>query len=100
MSHPPISPLVMRLRRTIARRQFIARWSKRIAVPTLLGGFWAGRWSECFAYLVFALFVVEVSAIVVGENQRCPICDTRLLWGRGWNEEFLSTCPECDCPID
>ena len=100
MSHPPISVLVTRLRRTIARRQFAARWSKRLAVPTLVGAFYVGRWSEWFFYLGFLIFVYEVSAIIVGENQRCPVCDSRLLLGRGWDEEFLSTCPECGSPID
>ena len=100
LSDPPSSVLMTRLRRTIARRQLAARWSKWLAVPTLVGAFYARRWSEWFFYIGFAIFVYQVSAIIVGENQRCPICDSRLLLGRGWNEEFPSTCPECGCPID
>jgi DNA-directed RNA polymerase subunit RPC12/RpoP len=100
MNPPPVSTLANRLRRTIARRQVFARGSKRLALPTLVGAFYFGRWGEWYFYLGFVLFVVEASAIVVGENQRCPVCDSRLMTGRGWNEEFEPACPECGYVID
>jgi hypothetical protein len=88
------------LRTTIARRQFLARWSKRLALPTLVATFYAARWGPWFFYLGFAAFLMEASAIVVGENQRCPVCDSRLMSGRGLNEEFETSCPECGFLID
>ena len=100
MSDSSASALATRLHRMIARRQRLARWGKVLAVPTLLAALYVGRWSVWLAGGAFALFLLEVVAVLVGESQRCPRCEAQLVWGRGWGEEFTGTCPECGCPID
>ena len=100
MSHLSASALRTRLSRRIARRQRVARWGKALALPTLVATLYLGRWSEWLGLGALALFLLEVLAVLLGEAQRCPRCEARLVTGRGWQEEFEGTCPECECPID
>jgi len=100
MSISPASALSQRLRQKIARRQHVARWAKWLALPTLAGMFYLGRWSTWLGVSAAVLFFLETLAIMNGEAQRCPMCEARLLTGRGWGEQFEGTCPDCGCPID
>jgi hypothetical protein len=100
MSDSSASALEKRLNRTIARRQQLARWGKLLVLPTLVATLYVGRWNQWLALAGFALFVLEVLAVLFGEAQRCPRCEAQLVIGRGWLEEFAGTCPECGCPID
>jgi hypothetical protein len=43
---------------------------------------------------------LEILAIMVGEAQRCPLCDTSLVVWQDRHEEFANACPECGFLID
>jgi hypothetical protein len=94
------STLATRLVRRIARRLRLARWSKVLVVPTVVAAGYLGRWSPWFVACGVALVLLEILAIMLGESQRCPLCETPLVIGRGWGEEFVCTCPECGYAID
>ena len=100
MKESSAAGLQARLNRTIARRQRLARWSKFLVVPTLIGSVYAAQSYSRLAVVGFGLFLLEVWFVLLGEAQRCPRCEAPLVRGRGWQEEFASTCPECGCPID
>lgn len=90
----------MRANRAIARRQYAARWGKRLFIPTFAGMFVLGRASEWLGIACAVLLVVEACAVMLDEAQRCPRCDASLVSGRAWFQEFTPTCPQCGCPID
>ena len=94
------STLATRLARRIARRLRLARWSKVLVVPTVVATWYVGRWNEWFVACGVALLLLEIVAIMLGELQRCPLCEAPLVIGRGWAEEFVGTCPECGYAID
>jgi hypothetical protein len=100
MSQSSASTLATRLRRKIARRQRLARWGKWLVLPTLGAIPYLGRWNEWFGVAMATLFLLEALAVVQGELLRCPLCEASLVTGRGFQEEFEATCPECGCPID
>ncbi|HXT16184.1 MAG TPA: hypothetical protein VN706_11180 [Gemmatimonadaceae bacterium] len=100
MTHDSLSVLATRLSRRIAWRLRLARWGKLLVLPTFVAAFYAGRWNERAALLGFGLFLLEVLAIMLGEAQRCPLCEASLVIGRGPQEEFVGTCPDCGYPID
>ena len=89
-----------RLSRSIARRQRVARWAKALVLPTSVATIYAGRWGDWAALIGVALVGCEILGILIGESQRCPRCDGRLVTGRGWREQFDGTCSQCGCPID
>jgi len=95
-----VSALAKRVTQSIARRQRVARWAKALVVPTVVATFYLTRFTGWFAVAGVGLFFLEAIAIMMGELQRCPRCEARLLTGRGWQEEFEGTCPECGYPID
>ena len=94
------SVLATRLKRKIARRLRLARLGKALFLPTAGATFLLARWNEWLGLGGVALLLLEVIAIVAGELQRCPLCDTPLVIRRDWDEEFAGTCPECGNPID
>jgi len=94
------SELARRLRQKIARRQRLARWAKWLALPTLAAIPFFGRWNDWLGIGAAVLFLLEAVAVMQGEVQRCPLCETRLVTGRGFQERFEGTCPECGAPID
>jgi len=100
MSQSSASILATRLRRKIARRQRLARWGKWLVLPTLAVLPYFGRWNQWFGGAVGALFLLEVLAVLQGELLRCPLCDASLVTGRGFQEAFEPTCPDCGLPID
>jgi len=100
MKESSAAGLQARLDRTIARRQRLARWSKFLATPTLIGSVYAARSNSWLAVVGFGFFLLEVWFVLLGEAQRCPRCEAQLVRGRGWAEEFVGTCLECGCPID
>ena len=94
------STLSARLRRKIARRLQLARWSKWLVVPTIAAIVYLGRRSEWLGWGFSALFMLEVLALLVGEAQRCPLCDTPLVTIRDRQEEFEHACPGCGFILD
>ena len=100
MSNVSASTLATRLVRRIERRLRLARWSKVLIVPTVVASYYLGRWSVWVVGCGVALVLLEILAIMLGESQRCPLCETPLVIGRGWGEEFAGTCPECGYAID
>jgi hypothetical protein len=94
------STLALRLRRKIARRLAFARWSKWLVVPTLAAMVYLGRWHEWLGWVAVALFLLEVLGLLIGEGQRCPLCDAPLATIRDRQEEFEHSCPDCGFIID
>ena len=100
MSNISASTLATRLVRRIARRLRLARWSKVLVVPTVVATWYVARWNAWFILCGVVLVLLESVAIMLGESQRCPLCEAPLVIGRGWTEEFAGTCPECGYAID
>jgi hypothetical protein len=100
MSQSSASTLAIRLRRKIGRRQRLARWGKWLILPALAAIPYLGRRNEWLGGAVAVLFLLELLAVVQGELLRCPFCEASLVSGRGLQEEFEATCPECGYPID
>jgi hypothetical protein len=87
------------MRRRIARRLRLARWSQVLLVPTVAAIYFVHRIQWLFLAGIGAIFL-EILAIMVGEAQRCPLCDTSLVVWQDRHEEFANACPECGFLID
>jgi len=94
------SRMAIRASRAIARRQQVARWARRLALPVFVSSVYLDRFSDWFLWVGFALVGVLFILLMRGETQRCPRCDTSLTVRRWWREELAPTCPGCGCPID
>lgn len=92
--------LSLRLRRRIARRLRFARWSKWLLVPTIGGIIYGSRWIPWLGGVLFVLLLLETLGILIGEAQRCPMCDAPLVTIRDRTEEFEHSCPDCGFIID
>ena len=92
--------LALTIRARIGRRLAIARVAKVGILPTALIGYSLARHFHWFAYVVVTLLFVEVMAMVMGEAQRCPRCDTSLVVRLGRRQHFANTCPGCGYLID
>jgi hypothetical protein len=97
-SVPPV--LATSLRRRIGRRLQLARWSKILLVPTVAVILYLGGRSPWVGRIGVALLILEVVAIMIGEAQRCPLCDASLVLRLEREDEFATACPECGYLID
>lgn len=88
------------MRRRIARRLKLARWAGLGIVASVAIWMYLGRLSEWFVYLGAALFLISTIVILVGEGQRCPLCDASLVFIKDRREQFATECPECGFVID
>ena len=100
MNNIRLSALEASLRRRIGRRLRIARWAKLLLIPTVAGAVYLGRHNKWFAYCGLALAVLEILALMMGEAQRCPLCDSSLAIRKKAGEEFVNACPDCGFLID
>ena len=88
-----------RMRQRIARRLQVARWAKILLVPTG-GAIYVVHRVQWLVLTAIGLILLEILAIMVGEAQRCPLCDASLVIRRERQEEFAYACPECGYLID
>ncbi len=95
-----LSALETSLRRKIGRRLTLARWAKILIVPTLGGAIYLRHLSPWFACAGLALILLEILGIMVGEAQRCPLCDASLVIRHDRVEDFATQCPDCGFVID
>lgn len=93
------SSLETALRRRIGRRLTIARWAKVAILVTAALVYVGHKYSWVF-YAGFVAFCLETFAIMVGEAQRCPMCDASLVIRRERIEDFATECSECGYIID
>ena len=100
MSNSALSKLETSLRRRIGRRLALARWAKLLLVPTVGGTVYIGQRSQWLVFAGILLLLLEVLAIMVGESQRCPLCDASLVIRQDRREEFANACPQCGYLID
>jgi len=96
-----VRALETRLRRRIGRRLALARWAKSLLVPTVAAIVLVHR-IEWLMFAGFGVVFLEVLALMVGEAQRCPLCDASLVirHRREEPEDFAYACPECGFLID
>jgi hypothetical protein len=100
MPDSPLSRLATSLRRRIGRRLTLARWAKIGLVPTVGVIMYLGHRSQWIVFGGSVLILLEILAIMVGEAQRCPLCDASLVIRHERYDELAYTCPECGYVID
>ena len=96
----PVDSLAMRASSAVARRQRHGRLARWLALPTLLGALWLGRFGEWLAVAGLGIVVLLLIVITIGMYQKCPRCRAPLVTQHIWGKGFAPTCPECGCPID
>jgi len=95
--------LVMRAREAVARRHRRARVARWLLFPLVVAVGYLAHLDRVNGWIgIVGLGVVGVvfALNMIAEQQRCPRCETSLTRRQWWGEEFLSTCPSCDSPID
>lgn len=100
MSESAATNLATALRRRIGRRLAFARWGKLLVVPTVGGIICFGQQRGWVVFAGLCLLLLEGIAIMVGEAQRCPLCDASLVLRHEGREEFASACDDCGFVID
>jgi hypothetical protein len=78
----------------------IARWAKLLLVPTVGSTIYFAQRSEWIVFAGIVLALVQLLAVMMGEAQRCPLCDASLVLRHERREEFATACPDCGFVID